>query len=99
MCQPYQSEEKKFSGSCVIPNKAKSKPVAESCANPNNNKIPLFGVVLSSPLYYSLLHLNTREEQDLLEILDLELLGVKTLVSILIDPSLATVVLLDYCLV
>ena len=32
--------------------------------------------------------LSSREEQDLLEILDLELFGVKTLVSILIEPSL-----------
>ena len=38
-----------------------------------------------------------REEQDLLEILDLELFGVKTLVSI--EPSLATAVLLDSYLV
>ena len=35
-----------------------------------------------------------REEQELLEILYLKLFGVKTLVSILIEPSLATVVLL-----
>ena len=35
-----------------------------------------------------------REEQDFLEILDLEIFGVKTLISILIEPSLATVVLL-----
>jgi hypothetical protein len=41
----------------------------------------------------------TRDEQDLLEILDLELFGVKTLVSILIEPSLANVVLLDSFLV
>ena len=41
----------------------------------------------------------SREEQDLLEILDLELFGVKTLVLILIEPSLATFVLLDSCLV
>jgi hypothetical protein len=40
----------------------------------------------------------SREEQDLLEILDLELISVKTLVSILIEPSIATVVLLDSCL-
>ena len=40
-----------------------------------------------------------REEQDLLEILDLELFCVKSLVSILIEPSLAIVVLLDSCLV
>ena len=40
-----------------------------------------------------------REEQDLLEILDLELFGVKTLVSILIEVSLATFILLDSCLV
>ena len=39
-----------------------------------------------------------REEQDLLEILDLELFGVKILVSILIDPFVATVILLDSCL-
>ena len=39
-----------------------------------------------------------REEQDLLEILDLELFGVKILISILIDSSLATVILLDSCL-
>ena len=37
--------------------------------------------------------------QDLLEILDLELFGVKTLVSILIEVSLATFILLDSCLV
>ena len=43
--------------------------------------------------------LTGREEQDLLEILDLELFVVKTLVSILIEPSLATFVLLDSCLV
>jgi hypothetical protein len=40
-----------------------------------------------------------REEQDLLEILDLEPFGAKTLVLILIEPSLATFVLLDSCLV
>jgi hypothetical protein len=40
-----------------------------------------------------------REEQYLLEILDLELFAVKTLVSILIDPSLTTGGLLDSCLV
>jgi hypothetical protein len=40
-----------------------------------------------------------REEQDMLEILDLELFDVKTLVLILIELSLATVVLLDSCLV
>ena len=40
-----------------------------------------------------------RDEQDLLEILDLELLGVKTLVSILIELSLATDFLHDSCLV
>ena len=40
-----------------------------------------------------------REEQDLLEILDLVLFGVKTIVLILIEPSLATVVLLDSCFV
>ena len=38
-------------------------------------------------------HQQTREEQELLEILDLELFGVQTLVSILIEPSLAIVVL------
>ena len=43
--------------------------------------------------------LYARDEQDLLENLDLELLGVKTLASILIEPSLATDVLLDSCLV
>ena len=43
--------------------------------------------------------LTAREEQDLLEIRDLKLFGVKTLVLILIEPSLATVVLLDSCLV
>jgi hypothetical protein len=41
----------------------------------------------------------SREEQDLLEVLDFELFSVRTLVSILIEPSLATVVLLDSCLV
>ena len=46
-----------------------------------------------------LLELLGREEQDLVEILNLELFGVKTLVSILIEPSLATFVLLDSCLV
>ena len=40
-----------------------------------------------------------REEQDLLEILELELFDVKTLVSILIELSLATNALLDSCLV
>ena len=40
-----------------------------------------------------------RKEQDLLEILDLELFDVKTLVLILIEPSLATFVLLGYCLI
>ena len=40
-----------------------------------------------------------REEQDLLEILDLELFGITTLVTILIEPYLANVVLLDSCLV
>ena len=39
-----------------------------------------------------------REEQDLLDILDLELFDVKILVSILIEPFLATVILLDSCL-
>ena len=41
----------------------------------------------------------SREEQDLLEIHDLKLFGVKTLVSILIEPSLETVFLLESCLV
>jgi hypothetical protein len=40
-----------------------------------------------------------REEKDLLEILDLDIFGVKILVLILIEPSLATVVLIDSCLV
>ena len=40
-----------------------------------------------------------REEQDLLEILDLKLFGDKILVLILIDPFPATGVLLDSCLV
>jgi hypothetical protein len=43
--------------------------------------------------------LSVREEQDLLEILDLKLFGVKALISILIEPSLANVALLDSCLV
>jgi hypothetical protein len=38
--------------------------------------------------------MGNREEQDLLKILDLKLFGVKTIVSILIEPSLATFVLL-----
>ena len=38
-----------------------------------------------------------REEQDLLEVLDLKVFGVKILVSILIEPFLATVILLDSC--
>ena len=42
---------------------------------------------------------HSREEEDLLEILDLQLFGVKNVVSILIDPLLATVILLDSCLV
>jgi hypothetical protein len=46
----------------------------------------------------SLLNILSREEQDLLEILDLELFGVKILVSILIEPFVATVILLDSCL-
>ena len=41
----------------------------------------------------------SRGEQDLLDMLYLKLFGVKTLVSILIEPSLGTVVLLDSCLV
>jgi hypothetical protein len=40
-----------------------------------------------------------REEQDLLEILDIKLFGVKTLVSVLIETSLATFVLLPSCLI
>ena len=40
-----------------------------------------------------------REEQDLLEILDPELIGVKILVLILIEPFLATLILIDSCLV
>jgi hypothetical protein len=40
-----------------------------------------------------------REEQDLLEILDLELIGLKILVLIFIDCSQPTVALLDSCLV
>ena len=44
-------------------------------------------------------HAQGREEQDLLEILVLELVGVKTPVSILIEPSLAAIVLLASCLV
>jgi hypothetical protein len=39
------------------------------------------------------------EEQDLLEILDLEFLGVKIVVSVLIKSFLATGILLDSCLV
>jgi hypothetical protein len=46
----------------------------------------------------SILHGDIREEQDLLEILDLELFGIKILVSILIEPILATLILLDSCL-
>ena len=42
---------------------------------------------ITSSSVHNLLSLdNSREEQDLLEILDLELFGVKILVSILIDP-------------
>jgi hypothetical protein len=43
--------------------------------------------------------LSGREEQDLLEILDLNFFVAKNPVLILIEPSLAAVVLLDSCLV
>jgi hypothetical protein len=73
-----------------------------SCHNPTNNtkqnktkQNNLVGVV---SLSVKKTH-HTREEQDLLEILDLKLFGVKTLVSILIEVSLATFILLDSCLV
>ena len=44
-------------------------------------------------------HKLARDEQDLLEILDLELFGVKILVLILIEPFQATVILINSCLV
>ena len=40
-----------------------------------------------------------REEQDLLDILDLKLFDVRILVSILIGPHLESLILLDSCLV
>jgi hypothetical protein len=49
--------------------------------------------------FLSFNHLEIREEQDLLEILDLDLFGAKILVSILIETFLATEILLDSCLV
>ena len=70
--------------------------------NKNQNCKPNFCVQLSPIILkteVSCILYTWGEEQDLLEILDLNLFGVKTLVSILIEPSLAIVFLLDSCLV